>query len=67
MTNGLMRLDGVAERLACSVATVRRLIADGKLHGCKVRGGRRVFQESLEAYVREIRRQEIENEQNFLI
>jgi excisionase family DNA binding protein len=38
----LLTLEEVAEVLRCSVQTVRRAIADGRLHARKVPGGWRV-------------------------
>ena len=48
----LLNIPQVCDRLATSRASVYRLIAEGELEALKVRGGLRVTESSIEAYVR---------------
>ena len=41
-----------ANRLSCSVKTVRRLVDDGELEALKVRGGLRITDGSIDAYIK---------------
>jgi len=50
----LYSLPECADILSCSVKTVRRLVSDGKISACRVRGGLRVVQTSLDSYISEI-------------
>ena len=49
----LMSLKEAAEVLKCSVRTVRRLLSEGELEGCHVRGSVRVTYRCLEKYIRD--------------
>lgn len=47
----LLRLPVVAERLGCSLSTVKRLVADGELPAVLFHGQRRVRTEDLDAFI----------------
>ena len=49
----MLRVDQVADLLACSKDTVRRLVRDGKLEAGHVRHGIRVYKDSVVAYQEE--------------
>ncbi len=46
----MMRIDQVADALQVHRSTVYRMLDDGQLEGKPIRGARRVFADSLEAY-----------------
>lgn len=48
----LLTVTQTAVRLSVSRWTVYRLIRDGKLHGIRVRGGRRFRESEIERYLR---------------
>ena len=48
-------LSEVAAALRCSVKTVRRLISDGKIIACKVRGRVMVLKSEFRTYLEKIR------------
>jgi len=50
----LLRIDHVAERLLKSPKSVRRLIAGGHFLCCKSGGSLRIWESSVEAYLRRI-------------
>ena len=52
-TRRLLSIKQVEDRLNCSASTVRRLIRDGELAACKVRGSVRVPSESLDNYIQD--------------
>lgn len=51
MSERLLSVEDVAERLGCSIRTVRRWIADGSLDSVKVGGLRRVTAASLDRFI----------------
>jgi excisionase family DNA binding protein len=51
MTDLLLSVEEIADRVGCSVRTVRRWIADGALDSVKVGGLRRVTAASLDRFI----------------
>jgi excisionase family DNA binding protein len=49
----LFTVGEASEMLGCSQKTIRRLIDEGRLQGCKIRGCLRVTAGSLDSYIRE--------------
>ena len=52
--NEYLLLFECAQELRCSVKTIRRLLEDGILAGCKIRGRLRVLKSSFEQYKEDI-------------
>jgi excisionase family DNA binding protein len=52
MKDRLLRPDQAAERLNVSTRSVYRLLAEGQLTGCKIRGCLRVRESSVDDYIR---------------
>jgi excisionase family DNA binding protein len=52
MKDRLIRPDQTAQKLNVSTRTIYRLLAEGQLTGCKIRGCLRVRESSVEDYIR---------------
>jgi excisionase family DNA binding protein len=52
MTNQLLTLDQVADRLSVSRSTVSRLLKQSHLRSARIGGNRRVLESDLEAFIK---------------